>query len=208
MKLRELRTKRIAEILIKPVITREELRFVIDNSSSMRADTLDDLLNRCPEWVAENAAREAAHAEKEAMFDRIEAPIVADMLAIGFDIRSVWDFVNTKERYPLAIPVLLKHLELGYHERIHEGIIRALMTPDARGKAEDIILGHLLHEKNKNIRWVLAHALTVIASKKQLEDIQALHDNPAFEDVKERLAATLKRLTRAKKSASAKRSAR
>ena len=44
----------------------------------------------------------------------------------GFHVESVWDFVNTADKYPAAIPILLRHVNLPYSKRIKEGIIRAL----------------------------------------------------------------------------------
>ena len=48
-------------------------------------------------------------------------------LAVGVEIDSVWDLVNTAEPYPAALPVLMEHLERdGYPDRVMESLGRAL----------------------------------------------------------------------------------
>lgn len=180
------------------MITLLELEKIICSRKSMTASELDELLQSCPEWVAEDAAREAKRADAEARFALEEAPIITELAELGFSVRSVWDFVNTNQDYTAAIPTLLTHFALPYHTRIHEGIIRALTTKEARGLAETALLEALLVETDENIRWVLANALTVVASKSQTVAIEKLLDTRAFGDVHERLGAALRRLKRGK----------
>jgi hypothetical protein len=151
-------------------------------------------LHANPEWVAQNAAREAKRAEAEAQFRIEEEPIIAALAVAGFEVGSVWDLVNTTERYPSAIPVLLKHLIKPYHVRIREGVIRALTTPDARGVAADAILAELHAEADSEVRWALANALTVVADQGNAAAIETLLHDPAYEDVSERLGEALKSL--------------
>jgi hypothetical protein len=61
-----------------------------------------------------------------------QEPLLADLRAIGMDVNSVWDLVNTSDRYTKAIPVLLEHLVRNYSDRTKEGIARALAVPDAK----------------------------------------------------------------------------
>jgi hypothetical protein len=55
-----------------------------------------------------------------------EKPLLADLNSVGVCIDSVWDLVNTSEPYPIAVPVLTRHLSMPYGRRIKEGITRAL----------------------------------------------------------------------------------
>jgi hypothetical protein len=158
------------------------------------ADELMAELHANPEWVAQNAAREAKRAEAEAQFRIEEDPIITDLAAAGFEVGSVWDLVNTNERYPNAIPVLLQHLTKPYHVRIREGVIRALTTPDARGVAAEAILAELRQEQDSEVRWALANALTVAADRADAAAIKVLLDDPAYQDVSERLGEALKNL--------------
>ncbi len=157
------------------------------------AELMAELQND-PEWVAQNAAREAKRVAAEAQFRIEEEPIIADLAVAGFEVGSVWDLVNTNDSYPSAIPVLLKHLRKPYHLRIREGVIRALTTPDARGVAAEAILAELRQEQDREIRWALANALTVVADQDNAAAIETLLHDPAYEDVSERLGEALKSL--------------
>ena len=157
------------------------------------ADDLMAELRGNPEWVAQNAAREADRAALEQRFRAEEEPIIADLAKAGFTVGSVWDFVNTNDTYEAAFPVLLDHLKRPYHQRIREGIIRALTVKEARGLAGGAILDELRGETDGENRWALANALTVIADKDQAAGIAALLNDPAYEDVSERLGLALKK---------------
>lgn len=52
-----------------------------------------------------------------------EDRMVAKALArVGIIVESVYDLVNTKARYPVAIPVLLEMLPRVNSDRINEGV--------------------------------------------------------------------------------------
>jgi hypothetical protein len=70
-------------------------------------------------------------AERSARLSAEEAPLAEDLRAVGLSASSAWDLVNSKEPYSQAVPVLLKHLQRPYSDRIREGIARALAIPQA-----------------------------------------------------------------------------
>lgn len=169
------------------MITMEELQRRIKATKSMSAAEATALFNSCPEWVAQNAARESKRQAAEQCFREEEAPMITDLAKVGFEIGSVWDLVNTSKCYPAAIPTLLDHLRRPYHERIRNGIIRALTVKEAKGVAGSYILDELRRETDSENRWVLANALTVIAEHEDAAAIKMLLDDPAYVDVRERL---------------------
>src|SRR5215469_15844347 len=71
-------------------------------------------LQKDPEWVARNAESEARLKERQEQSRREQAVLLGELRNIGFNVESVWDFVNTAEMYPSAIPILLRHLSLPY----------------------------------------------------------------------------------------------
>lgn len=174
------------------MITMEELQRRLNATKSMTASEATELFNSCPEWVAQNAEREAKRRAAELRFRAEEEPMIADLAKAGFEVTSVWDLVNTNKSYPAAIPILLDHLHRPYHKDIRNGIIRALTIKEAKGLVGSIILGELHGETEEENRWVLANALTVVADQANREAIQALLDDPAYEDVSERLTEALK----------------
>jgi hypothetical protein len=133
------------------------------------AKELLDALAVDPEHQELMAHKRAEQAALVAEFADEERAISREAKALGYAIKSVWDFVNNTpflERpfvgpYERAYPMLVRHLQLPHHPRVREGIIRALTVRDG-GEA----VWHALHleftkETDKNMRWVLANALKV-----------------------------------------------
>ncbi len=84
------------------------------------------------ELVARREAQEKVHAARSARLRAEEEALLKDLSAVGWQVDSVWDLVNTSANYAEAIPVLLRHLLLPYSDRTREGIARALAVPTAR----------------------------------------------------------------------------
>lgn len=124
-----------------------------------------------PEYRAQVEAVEAERSERLRMLREAQQPILADLHAVGLEINSVWDLVNTSVPYPAALPVLLKHLERGgYPERVMEGLGRALAVKPA-----------VVFWERLKARWLGARdpgeedgaavALAASATKAQLDDL-------------------------------------
>jgi hypothetical protein len=170
-------------------------------SKSMSAADLMGRLLSDPEWVRENAKREAEH--KAAIEQRREelrpeqAPLLADLASVGIEVDSVWDLVNAKWSYPAAIPVLCAYLQRVRHPLLREGIIRALTVPEARGVCGRVILSELQRPNGQSphaVRWVLANALTVVADETMAGAIERLVADDEYADVREWLTTALRKL--------------
>ena len=92
-----------------PLTTEELERLTADDF--VRLKLTDDEKSRLREI---NKARERKRLEKSARLGVAEEPLVQALNAIGLDITSSWDLVNTRERYDAALPVLAEHLERDY----------------------------------------------------------------------------------------------
>lgn len=188
-----------------------------------------------PEWVRRNAEREAMQkARIEAQLKAIDpehAPLLAELNAAGVKVRmtpriqltlepearpgktplsiqSIDDLINTRDPYPEAIPILIKHLRTVQHPVMIDCIARALTVKEARGtEAARLILDRLKQTQpilppvgdESEARWALANALTVIADTSMLNELQSLIADVNYEDVKERLSTAVKRLERKQK---------
>lgn len=170
-------------------------------TKSISAAKLMSRLQSDPDWVRENAEREATH--KAAVERRREelgpqqAPLLADLAAAGVKVDSVWDLVNAKWAYPAAVPVLAVHLQRAYHPVLREGIGRALTVPEARGAAARIILSELQKpsgESPHSVRWVLANALTLVGDESMVDQIKRLISDDHYADVHERLRTALEKI--------------
>ena len=84
-------------------------------------------LQQDQDYQKRKAAHDAEQKARVAVFRTAEQPIVDDLRRVGFEIKSVWDLVDTDDPYPMALPVLLEHLERGgYPDRVLESLARAL----------------------------------------------------------------------------------
>jgi hypothetical protein len=77
-----------------------------------------------------NKQKELERLERSARIHIEQEPILSELRAIGWNVASVWDLVNTSTPYPEAIPVLLKHLPLPYSDVVREGVARSLAVPE------------------------------------------------------------------------------
>jgi len=167
----------------------------------LTAAELMDRLQGDPDWVRQNAEREArrerAVAQLQAELKPEQTPLLAELAEVGCLVTSVWDLVNTAAPYPAAVPVLTKYLRVTRHPVLREGIARALTVREARGIAGRELLQELAAQKDppcSEVRWALANALTVAADKSMIDEINEMAADPRYVDVHERLTATLKKL--------------
>jgi len=131
------------------------------------------------EFMAQLAKDEGYQRRKEA-FDAglqmragalraAEQPIVTDLREAGVEVTSVWDLVNTSEPYPAALPVLLKHLQLGgYPDRVMESLGSALAVKPAIF-AWDTVRELYLKARGRGEEEGLAVALAASATAEQLD---------------------------------------
>lgn len=101
-------------------------------------------LKETGQYDAMVARQEAREAKVQALARAIyasEAPLVADLRRLGFDVESAWDLFNRKEPWrkdvpippwPEAVPILIEHLDRSYPFDIRQGIVRALTAPWGR----------------------------------------------------------------------------
>src|SRR5690242_13923443 len=95
--------------------------------SGISATELMARLQNDPEYQRKVQAAEAERQVRVQALRLAEQPIVADLRAVGIQVDSVWDLVNTSDPYPAALPILMEHLEGGgYPERVMESLGRAL----------------------------------------------------------------------------------
>lgn len=103
-----------------------------------------------------------------------EHQALTDELAdIGIDIVTIWDLVNTKRKYPEAIPILIKHLQIDYSDRVKEGIVRALTVPEAKGQVVPFLAAEYLKLPNekRDFKWAIGNAVNVTITGKEAHHI-------------------------------------
>ena len=127
--------------------------------------------------VARRAEQDAAIEKREAEYRLAEEPLVADLRAVGFTVKSAWDLVNTTTPYPAALPILLKHLQLSYPAAVREGMARALAVPDAKF-GWSILLKLYDQEAEKRVKDGLSCALAAASDDDVIGDVIARARDP------------------------------
>ena len=93
--------------------------------------------------------------------------------SVGLQVESVWDFVNTADKYTEAVPVLIKHLTNPYDSRTKEGIVRALAVKEAKGLANKVVMAeyHKTPKDDHHFRWAFGNTMRVIVTQDDLDDL-------------------------------------
>ncbi len=107
----------------------------------MKASDLIKKLEADPEYQEMQKRKAQEFEEQEALLAQDERSLIEELSAVGYEIESIWDFVNNDNRYEFlrkfngsynsAYSILVKHLNIEHHPRVREGIIRALTEKDA-----------------------------------------------------------------------------
>jgi hypothetical protein len=146
----------------------------------MTADELMSKLESDPEWVAKRDARNARRAERAKQINADEATIIGELAAVGVTVSSVYDFVGKQLAPDVALPVLVRHLNVEHHPNIREGVIRALGIPNARTLAFGPLCDAYREERDPNLRWVIANALSGMARFEELADLPGIEEFAAL----------------------------
>lgn len=100
-----------------------------------------------PEYQARVRGNERRNQELQKVALEEEKGIVEDLRAAGLPVTSLWDLVGTKRSYPEAIPVLLDHVVKPYSPRTLDGLVRALIVPEARARVWPVLRDVVLARK-------------------------------------------------------------
>jgi hypothetical protein len=124
-------------------------------------------LSRNPTFVASKKRREDEEMRVSATLKEEEKTLVSDLKTLGVLVNSVWDLVNTSDQYPVAIPMLTRHLSMPYSQRTKEGIARALTVPYGGSETLRAVVKEF-NRQNANsetsLKWVLGNAIGTIAT--------------------------------------------
>jgi len=156
----------------------------------MTAGELQAELANDPEYQEMLRKKEAKKAALEAELAQDEESLVQELRDAGVHViltripgkeyegvpQSVWDLVNTDASYPVAVPILVKHLQGEHHERTKEGIARALTVPEARGIATTAVIEEFcrIDDPNSSYKWVLGKAITETATPETVSSVVEL----------------------------------
>lgn len=135
-----------------------------------------------------------------------EKSLVEELNQAGFFVGSVWDFVNSKNDYLKAEPILVNHLKVRHHPKILAGIVRSLAVAEFSGNDELWSLLVELYEKtpsdsdidipeNRGSQEAIAVALECLATLKRVGSLKKLVANKPCGDGIQWLREKLKELS-------------
>lgn len=146
---------------------------------SKGALTAEELLARLetdPSSQENRLKREREMNERATVLGQAEEEMVRDLRQLGYQVRSVWDLVNSNDSYPSALPVLLHHLHKPYPDAIRDGIARALAVKSAKSAWDVLMAEYVVTQESCEPRFKqgLAVALSVTYDHSHFEDIRQL----------------------------------
>ncbi len=151
-----------------------------------------------------HVARQLAFAERQRESIRKaredQHDLLADLQRVGIEVSTVWDLVNTRERYDAALPTLADHLTRDYPDACLDGIARALALPQAKFAWKIAVQAYLLRinaaKGRASSKDGLAVLLAAIADDSVLPELVDLVSNTENGESRVLLLSALKRSKR------------
>jgi hypothetical protein len=148
----------------------------IKHKGSMTLAEHEAWLREIGEWDAYVARKKEKKEALQRQWDEwrhAEAPLVEELHAAGFEVRSVWELVSTATPYTRALPILVDHLNKAYPSAVRDGIVRALAVKEA-SFAWDTLIKLLREEQEGRVKDAAAVAIAVIANDDLIDEVVSL----------------------------------
>lgn len=145
-------------------------------------------------FVRRQQIREEARQEKATRLLKAGGPLVSALEAVGINMISIWDLVNSTVDYSKAVFIMRDHLLMDYPDEVLEGIARALAIPAAEVVRSDLIrmLKSCSHSDSQ-VAYSLALAVSATTHEKNLVETLELAKDRALGTSRLGLLLALKR---------------
>ena len=130
-------------------------------------------------------------------YHRAAQPVISELAAHGFDVRTIRDLRYNYSDYRTAVPVLIRWLPRVDYEPLKEDIVRTLSVPWAKPDAAPALVAAFRRSSDPgefNLRWAIANALSVVADEAVLTDVIALAQDKRYGSERQMLALALARI--------------
>ncbi len=130
-----------------------------------------------PDWMLEDLAAlddqypELKERKRMARADANE--LIEALKRVGLSVESLWEFVNARERYTEAIPLLIKYLPRLKSKNNREAVIRALTIKEAKGIACKAVIAayHRGDKTNENLHGICSINLYSTLTIDYIDDV-------------------------------------
>lgn len=120
-----------------------------------------------------------------------EEPILADLSAAGYNVRSLTELRGSGARYKAAIPILLRWLPRVTDRRVLDELVRTLSVPWAKPAATQPLIDRF-REIDKatdpdgfGVRWTIGNALEVVFDDSSFDDLETIARDKSFENARQ-----------------------
>ncbi|MBW7876864.1 MAG: hypothetical protein H3C47_12855 [Candidatus Cloacimonetes bacterium] len=128
------------------------------------------------ESVAMREEREKRIREMTELRRTLQQPILRELESVGVSAKSLWHLGSKEDPHKRSVPVLVKHIQIFYHDQINETLARAL------GRLKAVECWNMLVELfcktdrlvHPNFKDGLACALFDLVSKKTMDEYISL----------------------------------
>jgi len=122
------------------------------------------------------------------LYQEDQKGLLNELSTLGFELSSIWDFVNSENSYWEAIPTLIKHLSIEHHPRVLSGILRSLAIKELSNNQAlwDRVVeiykttrsdDEIAIPEERGLQESAAAALEVLASKERISSLENVIEN-------------------------------
>jgi hypothetical protein len=151
-------------------------------------------LQKDPEYVARMQQRERQQQESTASHRQAMEPLLKELAAKGFRVRSLVELREGGSNYGAAVPVLLQWLPRISDRHAKEDIVRTLSVPWAKPEAAPLLIREFKAANDPTgdgLRWAIANGLAVVADDAVFEDLLHLVQDKQYGKAREMLVVAL-----------------
>lgn len=123
--------------------------------------------------------------------------ILAELAAVGISVSSLDELVNSRARYPEAIPILVRWLPVVQERRVRDVLISALGRPWAGLAALDALIAEFTAPADPTQLWHLGDAISYLWSDSRWDQLVAIATDPANGAAREMIVYGMRRSKRA-----------
>jgi hypothetical protein len=151
-----------------------------------------------PTFVAQ--AEERDKIRRDVIRDNREAaaPVIAELVALGFSIESLAELRDRGTECGAAVPVLMRWLPEVQNLDVKQDIVRCLSIPSARPRAAPVLIAEFRNSRDETptgLRWAIGNALDVVADDSVFDDMVELAKERAYGKAREMVVLALGNMT-------------
>lgn len=151
-------------------------------------------LRQDPEYRDRVRRREEQQQRNAESYARAAEPVLRDLAAKGFHVRTIGELRQSKAEYRSAVTTLVHWLPRVSDSQVKEDIVRALSVPWAAPQATKVLIKEFRQAEDATgtgLRWTIASGLAAVADESVMDDLVHLVLDRQYGRSREMLALAL-----------------